>query len=62
MNTDKRLIRQAKQLARKECCNYFDGDCIYTDRPCHIINPIYPSIHSGDIISAKEKKGVIVTV
>ena len=49
MNTDKCLIRRAKQLARKECCNYFGGDCIYTGRPCHVINPIYPSIHSGAI-------------
>lgn len=49
MNTDKRLLRQAKQLARKECSNHFDGDCIYTNKPCHVINPIYPSIHSGAI-------------
>ena len=49
MNTDKQLIRQTKQLARKECCNYFDEESIYIDRPCHVINPIYPSIHSGAI-------------
>ena len=49
MNTDKQLIRQAKQLARQECCNYSDGNCIYTDSTCHAINPMYPSIHSGAI-------------
>ena len=49
MNTDKWLMKQEKQLARKECCNYFDGDCIYTDKPCHVINPIYSSIHNGAI-------------
>lgn len=49
MNTDKQLLRKVKKLAREMCCNYFDGACIYTDRPCHVINTIYPPIHSAAI-------------
>lgn len=47
--TDKQLIRRAKQLAHKECCNLFDGFCVDYDHPCFLVNTRYPSIHEGAI-------------
>lgn len=44
----KQLIRQVKTLAQKECCNYYDGKCVY-DHPCTVINPRYPTIQDGAI-------------
>ena len=46
---DQQLIRQIRQLAKKECANYADGLCIPEDRPCHVIHPAYEKIHDGAI-------------
>lgn len=46
---DKKLNQKAKQLARKECANLIDGDCIDYDKPCFLISPKYDSIHDGAI-------------
>lgn len=50
MNTpEKHILRSIKQLAQKECANYFNGMCLPEDRPCHVINPVYPAIHDGTV-------------
>lgn len=50
MNTlDKQVLRSVKQLARNECANYFNGSCLLEDRPCHVINPAYQTIHDGAV-------------
>lgn len=50
MNTlDKQILRSVKQLARNECANYFNGSCLLEDRPCHVINPAYQTIHDGAV-------------
>ena len=46
---EKQILRSVKQLAQKECANYFNGVCLLTDRPCHVINPAYQKIHDGVI-------------
>lgn len=45
----KEIIRSAKQLAKKECANWYDDICLMTDRPCRVINPAYSSVHDGCI-------------
>lgn len=47
--TNKHLIRRVKQLAHKECCNFFDGFCAEFDRSCFLVNSRYPFIHDGAI-------------
>ena len=50
MNTlDKQILRSIKQLARNECANYFNGYCLPEDRPCHVVNPAYQTIHDGAV-------------
>ena len=46
---EKQILRNIKQLAQKECANYFNGVCIPTDKPCHVINPAYQTIHRGAV-------------
>ena len=46
---DKIIIRRCKALAEKECANCCDHWCLPEDRPCHVINDRYPSIHDGAI-------------
>ena len=46
---DKKIIRQCKSLAEKECANYSNRMCIPEDRPCFVINSHYPSIRDGAI-------------
>lgn len=47
MKQDKEIIRDVRKLATKECANWCDGSCILEDRPCHVINPAYNSVHDG---------------
>lgn len=49
MKQDKEIIRSGKQLAKKECANWYDDICLMTDRPCRVINPAYSSVHDGCI-------------
>ena len=50
MNTpEKHILRSIKQLAQKECANYFDGICLPADKPCHVLNPAYQTIHDGAV-------------
>lgn len=46
---EKNLVRQAKSLATQECCNFYKGYCIETDRTCSLINSRYDSIADGCI-------------
>lgn len=45
----KKLIHQCKLLAAKECANYDNRLCLPEDRPCHVINTRYATIHDGAI-------------
>ena len=45
---DKQLIRKIKKLAREECCNYFDGQCVYGHNRA-AIHPKYAAIRDGAI-------------
>lgn len=47
--TDKQILKSIKALARGECANYQYGNCLLTDKRCHVINPSYESIHGGAI-------------
>ena len=49
MKQDKEIIRDVRKLATKECANWCDGYCIPEDRPCHVINPAYSTVHDGCI-------------
>ena len=49
MKHDKEIITGAKQLARKECANWQDGNCVPDDCPCRLINPRYSTVHDGCI-------------
>lgn len=46
---DNEIMRGVKRLAQKECANYADGFCLPGDRPCHVLNPTYKTIHDGAI-------------
>ena len=46
---DTEIMRGVKRLAQKECANYADGFCLPADRPCHVLNPTYKTIHDGAI-------------
>ena len=46
---DTEIMRSVKQLAKKECANYIDGFCLPADRPCHVLNPAYKTIHDGAV-------------
>ena len=46
---DHRIMRSVKQLAQKECANYTNGFCVYEDRPCHVLNAAYKTIHDGAV-------------
>ena len=46
---DHHIMRSVKQLAQKECANYANGFCVYEDRPCHVLNAAYKSIHDGAV-------------
>lgn len=46
---DTEIMRSVKRLAQKECANYADGICLPADRPCHVLNAAYKSIHDGAI-------------
>ena len=46
---DTQIMRSVKRLAQKECANYTDGLCLPVDRPCHVLNPAYKTIHDGAI-------------
>lgn len=48
-NLNKSLVRQAKKLAHTECCNFYDGECIADDVPCHVVNMNFPTIREGAI-------------
>ena len=47
--TDKQVVKSIKTLAKDECANYMQGNCLLTEKRCHLINPNYPSIHDGAI-------------
>ena len=46
---DNQIQRSIRQLAQKECANYDNGSCLPKDRPCHVINPAYKTIHDGAV-------------
>lgn len=46
---DTHIMRSIKQLARKECANYTNGFCLPANRPCHVLNPAYNTIHDGAV-------------
>lgn len=46
---DKKIIRQCRSLAEKECANYSDRLCLPEDRTCHVINSQYATIQEGAI-------------
>lgn len=46
---DTEIMRSVKRLAQKECANYADGFCLLVDCPCHVLNPVYKTIHDGAI-------------
>ena len=46
---DRQIIREAKHLAKKECAGYSEGQCLECDSPCHVIHPVYRTIHDGAI-------------
>ena len=46
---DKKIIRQCKSLAEKECANYCNRLCLWENRPCHVINSRYAAIRDGVI-------------
>lgn len=46
---DTHIMRSIKQLARKECANYANGFCLPENRPCHVLNPAYSTIHDGAV-------------
>ena len=47
--TDKQILKSIKALARGECANYAQGDCLLTDERCRLVNPNYESVHDGAI-------------
>ena len=47
---DIQIMRSVKWLTQKECANYADGFCLPVDRPCHVLNPAYKTIHDGAIV------------
>ena len=47
--TNKQILKSIKALARGECANYDRGNCLLTDKRCHLVNPNYESIHDGAI-------------
>ena len=46
---DNYIMRSVKQLAQKECANCVNGLCVYEDRPCHVLNAAYKTIHDGAV-------------
>ena len=46
---ENQIQRSIRQLAQKECANYDNGSCLPEDRPCHVINPAYRTIHDGAV-------------
>ena len=46
---EKELQKCIKNLAKAECANYQRNMCLLDDKPCHIINPEYGTIHDGAI-------------
>ena len=42
-------MRSIRQLAQKECTNYDNGCCLLGDRSCHVISPIYKTVHDGAV-------------
>ena len=46
---NKKIIRQCKSLAEKECANYCGRLCLPEHQPCHVINSHYATIHDGAI-------------
>ena len=46
---DIKIMRSIKQLAKNQCANYAKGFCLEDDRPCHVLDPAYKTIHSGAI-------------
>lgn len=47
--TNKQILKSIKALARGECANYDHGNCLLTDKRCHLVNHNYESIHDGAI-------------
>jgi hypothetical protein len=45
----KQILKNIKTLAKDECANYMRGNCLLTDKRCHLINPNYESIYDGAI-------------
>ena len=39
--TNKQILKSIKALARGECANYDRGNCLLTDKRCHLVNPNY---------------------
>ncbi len=46
---DKQIMRSMKRLAQKKCANNANGFCLLADRPCHVLNPAYKTIHDGAV-------------
>lgn len=46
---ENQIQRSIRQLAQKECANYGNGCCLPEDRPCHVISPVYKTIHDGTV-------------
>jgi len=46
---DKQILKNIKTFAKDECANYMRGNCLLTDKRCHLINPNYESIYDGAI-------------
>ena len=45
-STDFLILSRCVALSRKECCNHYQGLCLETDKPCHLVGN-YPNIHDG---------------
>ena len=46
---DIKIMHSIKQLAKNECANYAKGFCLDDNRPCHVLNPAYKTIHGGAV-------------
>ena len=46
---DTQIMGSVKRLAQKECAKYADRICLPADRPCHVLNSAYKTMHDGAI-------------
>ena len=46
---DKELQKRCMDWAKRECANYYNGNCILEETACHVLNPRYPTLQEGTL-------------